>query len=377
MTHLERFLALMEYKPVDRLPNWEVGVWAQTAERWHAEGLNKNSVHWDFFTGSPEFQMDPREYIPLNTGMIPAFPVEVISRDDRYETIRNANGIVTRALQEGSIGGARMCMDEYIAFPVTCQADFDQLKKRYVSSHPMRLPNYWEDFQLEGWKRRNHPLVLGQNCSTLGFYWRMREWMGTENLSYAFYDEPELCHDMCEFIADYTIELVRPLLEKIAPDYIFINEDMAMKSGPLLSPGTYREFIFPRMKRLVDFVKGKGVKYVIVDTDGNSEPLIPSLMEAGVDGLWPIERASDDQDPLALRKKYGRDLRIWGAVDKREIAKGPKAISDHLRSLIPMVEDGGFVPTVDHTVPPDVSLDNFKYYMEKKQHLLRFEFDKI
>jgi len=79
MTHLERFLALMEYKPVDRLPNWEVGVWAQTAERWHAEGLNKNSVHWDFFTGSPEFQMDPREYIPLNTGMIPAFPVEVIS----------------------------------------------------------------------------------------------------------------------------------------------------------------------------------------------------------------------------------------------------------------------------------------------------------
>lgn len=377
MTHLERFRNLMEYKPVDRLPNWEVGVWQQTKARWEKEGLNVHNVNWGWFTGSPEFHMDPREFIHLNTAMIPPFETEVLERTERYEIIRNTKGVVTKALIEGTVNGGRSCMDEYISFPVQNQADFDALKKRYIASDSARLEPYWEDMRLEGWKRRNHPLVLGENCSTLGFYWRMREWLGTENLSYAFYDQEDLIHDMCRFIADYTIELTRPILDKVAPDYVCINEDMAMKSGPLLSPATYKKFIFPHMRRLVDFFKSKGVRYVIVDTDGNSEPLIPLLLETGVDGIWPIERASIDQDPMFLRRKYGRALRLWGAVDKRELAKGRKEIDEHLRSLIPMVEDGGFIPTVDHTVPPDVSLDNFRYYIEKKEHLLRFEFEKI
>jgi len=309
--------------------------------------------------------------------MKPPFDVEVISRDERYEVIRNANGIVTRALIEGTSRGGRACMDEYIGFPVESQEDFNELKKRYVASNPTRREAYWEELRLDGWKNRKHPLILGENCTLLGFYWRMREWMGTEGLSYAFYDEPELIQDMCEFIADYSIELVRPILEKISPDYVMINEDMAMKSGPLLSPATYKKFIYPNMRRLVDFLKAGGVKYVFVDTDGNSEPLIPMLLDAGVDGIWPIERASVDQDPIFLRKKYGKALRLTGAVDKRELAKGKKEISEHLRTFIPLIEEGGFIPTVDHTVPPDVPLDNFRYYIEKKQHLLRFEFDKI
>jgi uroporphyrinogen decarboxylase len=77
---------------------------------------------------------------------------------------------------------------------------------------------------------------------------------------------------------------------------------------------------------------------------------------------------------MELRKKYGRDLRLWGGVDKRELAKGPAAIDSHLASLLPMIEDGGFIPTVDHLVPPDVSLENFEYYMKRKQQLLRGEF---
>ena len=377
MTHLERFLNVMEYRSVDRVPNWEVGAWPQTADRWHEEGLDRHTVYWNWFVGCDEFSLDPREYIHLETSMKPPFDVEVISRDERYEVIRNANGIVTRALIEGTSRGGRACMDEYIGFPVECQKDFDELKKRYIAANPTRREACWEDIRLEGWKNRKHPLILGENCTLLGFYWRMREWMGTEGLSYAFYDEPALIHDMCRFIADYSIEVVRPILEKIAPDYVMINEDMAMKSGPLLSPATYREFIYPNMRRLVDFLKAGGVKYVFVDTDGNSEPLIPLLLDAGVDGIWPIERASVDQDPMFLRKKYGRALRLTGAVDKRELAKGKKEISAHLRSFIPLIEEGGFIPTVDHTVPPDVSLENFRYYIEKKQHLLNFEFDKI
>ena len=132
---------------------------------------------------------------------------------------------------------------------------------------------------------------------------------------------------------------------------------------------TFKEFIFPHLKRLVEFFKSNGTRYIILDTDGNCEALIPLFMDAGVDCIWPLERASD-MDPVRLREKYGRQLRLWGGVDKRELAKDTKAIDDHLRHLAPLVEAGGFIPTVDHTVPPDVSWGNFCHYMERKRALL-------
>jgi uroporphyrinogen decarboxylase len=91
-----------------------------------------------------------------------------------------------------------------------------------------------------------------------------------------------------------------------------------------------------------------------------------------VDAIWPLERAAD-MDPVAVRKKYGRELRLWGGVDKRELAKDFSAIDAHLRTLQPLMADGGFIPTVDHLVPPDVSLANFEHYMGRKQQLLRGE----
>ena len=373
MNHLERFYAVMNYQPADRVPNWEVGVWPQTAERWKNEGLDVENFTFDWFTGEERIGLDPREYIPLDLGMHPPFPVEVIERTDRYEIIRNGDGITTKALIEGTLNGVRTSMDEYISFPVETMEDFEALKHRYVAGQLSRYENCWKELRVPGWKNRTWPLVAGRNCQTLGFYWKCREWMGTENLSYAFYDEPELVDAMMEFHCDFTIEMLRPVLDEITPDYVFINEDMAMKSGPLLSPATYKQFIFPRMRRLVDFIKSKGVPFVVVDSDGCTEPLIPMLLEAGVDGLWPIERASDHMDPVELRKKYGRALRMWGAVDKREIAAGPANIDAHLRALEPLIADGGFIPTVDHLVPPDVSLENFLYYLKQKEKLLRGE----
>jgi uroporphyrinogen decarboxylase len=373
MTNLENFLAVMEYHKADQVPNWEVGVWPQTIDRWVQEGLDQFQLTWDWFTGEDYFEFDNREYIPINLSMLPPFPEELIERTEKYEILRNSNGIVTKALREGSVGRFRMSMDQYLSFPVQSRGDFEALKPRYIAAQTARYEQGWKEFRLPGWKNRRHVLIAGRNCSTLGFYWRAREWMGTENLSYAWYDEPDLCDSMMEFTADFTIETLRPILDEIAPDYIFINEDMSMKTGPLLSPDHYKRFIFPHMRRLVDFIKSKGVRYVIVDTDGNPEPLLSMLLETGVDGIWPVERAADSMDPQALRDKYGRALRLWGAVDKRILAMNFDAIDRHLRTMIPLIEDGGFIPTVDHLVPPDVSLENFNYYMGQKAKLLRGE----
>ncbi|MBI5095338.1 MAG: hypothetical protein HZB26_23255, partial [Candidatus Hydrogenedentes bacterium] len=314
------------------------------------------------------------EYVRADFQMMPPFERECLEITDEYEVVRHGTGIVTKALRKGTVDGVRMSMDQYLSFPVTDTASFREMKRRYIASDPVRQPSGWRENDVERWKNREHVLVLGENCQTRGFYWRARDWMGTEGVSYAFCLQPDLMHEMMEFIADFTIEVARPFVEEIDFDYVFINEDMAMKTGPLLGPDLYREYILPHMRRLVEFFKSHGTRYVIVDSDGNTGPLIPLLMDAGVDGIWPMERASEDTDPIQLRRKYGKELRLWGGVDKRELAKDRKAIDDHLRSLAPLIEEGGFIPTVDHTVPPDVSYENFCYYMERKMELLSGEF---
>jgi uroporphyrinogen decarboxylase len=364
-----RFIAAMEYQPLDQVPNWELGVWPQTRDRWETEDLATLHLHWDWFPGEAALGMDPKEFIHFNASMIPSFEEETLAEDERTVTFRDSIGRVRKALKEGERRGGRMSMDTYISFPVTSLEDWRAIKWRYAPG-PHRLEPNWETTRLEGWRRRRHPLVFGHNCSTLGFYWFARDMMGTEGLSYAFYDQPAVVHDIMETHADFLIEAARPVLAQTDVEYVVFNEDLAMKTGPLLSPKAYREFILPRFRRVVDFYKSHGTRYVAVDSDGNSEVIVPMMMDAGVDILWPLERAAD-QDPVRLRRKFGKSLRLWGGVDKRVLTEGPEAIDAHLRELAPVVEEGGYIPTIDHTVPPDISWPNFMHYMESKARLLR------
>ncbi|MBA4388574.1 MAG: hypothetical protein C0404_11370 [Verrucomicrobia bacterium] len=376
-TELARFEDCMEYRPSDRRPNHELGVWGQTRERWVAEAPEAVSgFTWDWFVAENGLGLDRREYVNVNYEFIPAFPQEVISEDERYVVARNSKGIVSRGLKEGIVRGTRMSMDEYIDFPVKKPEDFADIRKRMVGTMPDRMPKELDEKRLQRWAQRTYPLVLGRNCAARGFYWRARELMGTVNLSYAWYDYPELMHEMMEFFADFLIETSRPALQKLKVDYFVFNEDMSMKGGPLLGPDTYREFIFPHFKRVIDFLRSNGVRYIAVDSDGDPTVLIPHLLDAGVDTIWPVERASD-VSPQEWRRQFGRDLRIWGGVDKRILPLGPEAIRKHLAEFIPLIEEGGFIPTVDHTVPPDVSWDNFRHYMSLKQSLLAGEFGKL
>jgi len=376
MTNLERFIACTEYQKADQRPNHEVGVWTQTLARWQKEGFNADAdFPWLWFEGVDIFKLEKQEFIPVNYGFIPKFEHKILESTPEYDVVQDELGIVTKRLKEGEVDGFRLSMDQYLKFPVEKPEDFADIKRRLIATIPERYPPDL-DHRINRWNNRDYPLIIGENCAANGFYWRAREFMGTENLSYAWYDYPDLMHEMMEFFADFIIETSRPVLEKINVEYFTLNEDMSMKNGPLLSPGTFRTFIFPHLKRMVEFFKSHGTRYFAVDTDGNPTLLLPLLLDAGVDILWPIERAADFH-PLEIRKKFGKSLRLWGGIDKRVLAEGPDAIRAHLRELIPLIEEGGYIPTVDHLIPPDVSWDNFRYYLDMKMALLKGEFEKL
>jgi uroporphyrinogen decarboxylase len=376
VTPLQRYLDCMAYAPSDRRPNHELGAWPQTRARWQAEAPEAVAdFTWRWFWGEDALGLDPKTFIRVDYGFLPPYEQELLEETPEYEVWRDAKGRVRKALVAGTVNGGRMSMDQYLDFPLKTPDDWPDIKRRLIAAIPAR---YLDDPEAEAsrWQARACPLVLGENCAANGFYWRARELMGTEALSYAWYDEPTLMHEVMAFLADFIIETSRPVLEHVNPEYFCFNEDMSMKTGPLLSPRTYATFIQPHLRRVVDVMKGMGVKHVAVDTDGDPTALVPLLMDAGVDILWPIERAAGIS-PQGLRAQFGRDLRLWGGVDKRVLTQGPAAIKAHLAEMIPLIKEGGFIPTIDHTVPPDVSWDDFWTYMEAKRALLSGRFEEL
>jgi uroporphyrinogen decarboxylase len=293
-----------------------------------------------------------------------------ISEDERYITFVDGMGRTRVALKEGTVRGMRTSMDHYKDFPVKTREDFLKLKKIYEGHAEDTLPLQWDRILTELKVSAKPSMFLDRYFASFGFYSMLRNWMGTEGLSYMFFDNPALVIECLEFFTDWITGWLRDPLKEAQFDLYYIHEDMAGRNGPLISPLLFKKFLFPFYRRFVDFLKTCGVKNVVVDTDGNFEVLIPLFLEAGVEGFGPIERASD-MKPLELRKKYGKSFFMIGGIDKRELKKGKKAIETEVKNtVLPLIGEGGFIPTVDHSIPPDVSLDSFKYYLDVKWDVL-------
>ena len=367
MTPRERFLNTLTYRPMDRIPNMEIGLWGQTHERWIAEGLPADEPAI-FIKGSAFFGLDGCVDLPLGAAApLPPYEDRVLEETGDHQIFVDGRGRTRMARLSGTVEGTRMSMDQYLAFPVTDRASWRELRARYEGDPLARYPQDWPA-PAAALNASEQPRCLLTCYGDFGFYSMLRDTIGTEALSYLLYDDPALISEMLEFFCDYAIRLLTPALAAIRFDFIWIHEDLAGKGGPLIGPAQFREFILPCYQRYVGFLKSHGL-LVLVDTDGDFEALLPVFLEGGVDAFNPMEIAAG-MDPVAFRRKWGRDFAMVGGVDKREIAKGPAAIDAVLAHLAPLMEEGGYIPWIDHTVPPDVSLADFQYYLARKRKLI-------
>ena len=139
-----------------------------------------------------------------------------------------------------------MCMDQYIDFPVKDRSSFNEFKKRFDPSSPCRYPLWWDEW-VKIWRQRDYPACLLQN-GTFGLYGAHRAWIGTEQLSYLFYDDPAFIEEMLEFYTDFLIALVAKAVGEVEFDYFNFFEDFAGKGGPLISPQLFRKLLMPHYK---------------------------------------------------------------------------------------------------------------------------------
>ncbi|MBM4048660.1 MAG: hypothetical protein FJ279_26455, partial [Planctomycetes bacterium] len=169
MNPRERFLACNRFQNVDRVPITEIAIWSHTHERWLKEGLPRDvDASLGCLSGNEFFGFERWEYIPVSVSMIPTFDHQVLQEDERIVVYRGGDGIVHKALKEGTVRGTRASMDQYVSFPVTDRASFLEMKKRYDPATPIRYPRWWDDLA-RCYRGRDYPLAL-TGIGGFGFY---------------------------------------------------------------------------------------------------------------------------------------------------------------------------------------------------------------
>jgi uroporphyrinogen decarboxylase len=356
MSPLERFNNIMDYKKADRIIDAEFGYWDETLRRWHGEGLPEyiNSL----ITADIYFGFDVwKKRIPSDIHLRPLFERQVLEDDGRHQIILNEEGIKCEIFSDG-----KDSIPHYLEFPIKDRDSYQKLKERLNPETPGRYPDNLEEI---GKQVRNRNYVLeARGGSTAG---KIRNLMGFEGICLAIYDQPDLLDEILEDFTNITTYIARKITEHIAPDLVCWWEDIAFKNGPIVTPDFFIEKCGRAINRVMSIYQSAGTKYGYVDCDGDIRKLVPGWINNGVNIMFPLEVASGIH-PENLRKAYP-NIRMMGGVDKKVLTAGHDAIKKELLRLKPLVEEGGFIPHVDHRVQADVSLKDYLYYLEVKRDI--------
>jgi len=371
----QRFLDICHFKrcgDLCLLAPWLNDFWMETPEVWVSRGAPaeladpralRDYFNFDHIRVLREIQtglfMDKRlevlgrTYVYAIPPIFPTYDTRMLSEDEHTLSLINEGGQTVRIDKRDP-----QKMPMYLEHPVKDRATWQEYKRRLDPGSPERFPSDFSAYATR-MNSKDEPLLLNVG-SFFGF---LREWMGLEPLLFALHDDPVLIEDMMDTICDMEMVCITRALEHVRVDGAMFWEDMAFKTGPLISPKMFRRFMMPRYKRITNLLRSKGIDVIFVDSDGNLNRLIPLWIESGINFFWPLECAAGN-DAVALRKQYGRDAILGGNIDKRILLKSKDAIHDEVMAKIPyLLETSGYFPSVDHFVPPDVPFENFVYFI--------------
>lgn len=317
MNHVERFRAVMNFQPVDRLPRWEWAMWwDQTIAAWKKQGLPAELE--TVFDIARHFGLDPYQQFWFST------------TDPTIEAVQHhVEGIVSN-------------MDDYLRVRPDLFPDHG---KAIESMRP------WARLQADG------AAVVWVTIE--GFFWFPRTLMGFTKISLAFYDQPELLHRINQDLTDYNLRLLDQIEKTCLPTFVTIAEDMSYNHGPMISEKHFDEFIAPYYRQIVPRLHEWNAP-AIVDTDGDVTRMIPWLQREGIQGVLPLERQAG-VDGMAIRRQFP-DFRMIGHFNKMIMHKGEQAVRDEFERLMPLMKSGGFIPSVDHQTPPNVTIEQYRLY---------------
>jgi uroporphyrinogen decarboxylase len=340
MTTKERFTRMFNHQEADRVPIID-GPWAGTISRWIREGMPKGADWRDYF------DVDKVEGIGVN--ITPNYEYKVIEETDRYIINTSPWGVTMKNLKTED------STPEFLDFKVTTPEAWADAKKR-MTVDKNRIDWKYLENNYSNW-------VASDRWIQAGFWFGFdvaHSWMvGTETLLIAMIEEPEWVKDMFNTYLDMCIAHFDMIWDAgYRFDSIAWPDDMGYKNTPFFSNEMYRKLLKPVHTRAVQWAHNKGIK-AHLHSCGDIMPLMPDVLETGIDALNPLEIKAG-MDVVGLKRDYGKRLVLHGGInavlwDKKD------EITAEIERLVPILkENGGYIFSSDHSIPNSVSLDNFK-----------------
>lgn len=354
MTHRERFNAQMHYKSFDRTVNMEFGYWRENYQIWDmfVENNIRNEGEANQF-----FAFEPPACIGGNYEMSPAFEEKILEEKGHKIIKVDPSGLIVEVPKDG-----HSSIPHYLRSSIETPEDWKAVKERsFARDADCRKPNLaWLDQVC----RDDRTYPVGIHCGSM--IGRVRDMLTVEGLAYAIADYPEMVADMvetrCQLVEDY-LDIVLP---RYHFDFASGWEDICCKNGPLVNMDFFKSVVYPCYKRIGNKLRQYGVDIWYTDCDGDVRPLLPYFLDAGINCLFPYE-VNSCAHPAELFAEYGKDLRIMGGFDKMQLIAGKEAIKAYMKTLEPLVARGGYIPFCDHRCPPDVTQENYLYYLDLKE----------
>ncbi|MHB9034866.1 MAG: uroporphyrinogen decarboxylase family protein [Anaerolineae bacterium] len=368
----ERYLETVLFGHPDHIPFIPGWPRESTLAAWHTQGLDPAVNFLAALAGElqlPHSAFESTISLPVSTRMNPTFEEQVLAHENGHYIVRDWMGAVTEIADTYDNTYIRTAKDfvtrKWHRFPVQGPADWEQLAWRYRAGDADRYPADWAAYSQEV-KASGLALVISLN----GPFWQMREWLGMEGLCLMMADQPEFIAELTRFWQRFTCEVLEETLRHIRVDAVQLSEDMAYKAHSMISPAMARRFLLPTYQAWHELTRSYGCPIIDMDSDGEVSQLIPLWVEAGINVSDPMEVAAGN-DIVAERQRWGTRMAFKGGLDKRALAAGGDEMCGELERVVPpLLELGGFIPSCDHGVPPDISWPNYIAYSRYLAQLL-------
>ena len=326
-------------------------------EEWEEQGASQEELDFSAF----KYRFEARGGIPVSTGRMGGYPREAIEETDEYILSRDGLGRIMKLSKNAATIALPM------SYPVKNMDDWLKIKPFYEFSEA-RFGKDWEATAL-----RHFEAERVVSVGIPGGFDEPRQLMGEEELCVAYYEQPELVHDILNTIGDTAFRVLDRVSATVQVDMLSVHEDMAGVSGSLAGPKQVTQFIKPYYRRIWDMLADRGARLFDQDSDGDMNTVIPAFLDAGVNCMHPLEPAAN-MDIVKIREQYGTKLAFYGGIDKHVLRRSREEIIAELEYKIPpMVATGGCVIALDHRIPNGTPLESYRFYIEKAWEIINRE----